>query len=143
MPETRLWRPRALGALRIATALLYMQHGLQKLFMWPPSVHHPEPAPLLSLAGVAGILELFGGLAILLRMLVRPVAFALAGERAVAYWMFHFMGGLSMPDGWMPVVNGGDLAIEFCFVFLYLSVAGPGAWSLGGHRRSEQRTEMS
>ena len=122
--------PYALAVLRIVTALLFMQHGMQKLFGWPPSEHHPDPVPLLSLFGVGGILELFGGLMVLVGLGTRSVSFVLAGQMAVAYWMFHFAGGLGVPSGWMPVVNGGDLAIEFCFVFLFLVFAGPGAWSL-------------
>lgn len=123
-------RPQALAVLRIVTGMLFLQHGMQKLFLWPLSPHHPEPVPLLSLFGIGGILEFFGGLLIVLGLFTRPVAFVLAGEMAVAYWMFHFAGGRSMPDGWIPVVNGGDSPIQFCFVFLYLVFAGAGAWSV-------------
>lgn len=127
-------RPEALAVLRIVTALLFMQHGFQKLFMWPPSPHHPHPVPWLSLFGVGGMLEVFGGLLLVLGLFTRPVAFLLAGQMAVAYWMFHFAAGLQMANGWMPVVNEGDSAIQFCFVFLYLTFAGPGAWSMDGLR---------
>ena len=74
---------------------------------------------------------MFGGLLIALGLFARPVAFLLAGEMAVAYWMIHFPAGLAMEGGIFPVVNGGDLAILFCFAFLHLVFAGPGAWSLG------------
>jgi putative oxidoreductase len=123
------WAPYSQGALRIVTGLLFMQHGLQKFFQFPPGGHQQGTFNLFSLFGVAGTLELFGGLLIALGLLVRPTAFVLAGEMAVAYWMIHFPSGLAMEAGYFPVVNGGDLAILFCFVFLHLFVSGPGAWS--------------
>ncbi|MBB6255394.1 DoxX family protein [Nitrospirillum iridis] len=122
--------PFALGALRIVSGLLFLQHGMQKLFLWPISEHHPGPVSLLSVAGVAGILEFFGGMAVALGLRTRAVAFVLSGEMAVAYWGIHFRAGLHMRDGILPVVNQGDLAILFCFVFLYIFFAGPGAWSI-------------
>ena len=128
------WAAASLGLLRIVAALLFMQHGFQKLLMWPPNPHHPDPVPLLSLFGIGGILEVFGGLLVLIGLFTRPVAFLLAGQMAVAYWMFHFAGGMAMPNGWMPVVNGGDAAILFCFAFLHIAFAGPGAWSVDGMR---------
>ncbi|WP_114955076.1 DoxX family protein [Sphingosinicella terrae] len=134
MSRLQAYAPQALAVLRIVTALLFIQHGLQKLFMWPPSPHHPDPVPLLSLAGIGGLLELVGGLLILAGLFTRPVAFVLSGEMAVAYWMFHFVGGMNMPNGWMPVVNGGDSAIQFCFTFLYLVFAGAGSWSVDAAR---------
>ncbi|TWB50651.1 DoxX family protein [Nitrospirillum viridazoti] len=132
----RGWSPKehysrfALGALRIVSGLLFLQHGMQKLFLWPISEHHPGPVSLLSVAGVAGILEFFGGMAVTLGLRTRAVAFVLSGEMAVAYWGIHFPAGLHMKDGFLPVVNQGDLAILFCFVFLYIFFAGPGAWSI-------------
>lgn len=128
------YAPHALALLRVITALLFMQHGLQKLIKFPNAGHHPEPFELFTLAGVAGILETFGGLAILLGISTRPVAFVLSGQMAVAYFMFHFANGIAKPMGFFPVVNGGELAILFCFVFLYLSVAGSGSFSLDGKR---------
>ncbi|MDZ5646012.1 DoxX family protein [Nitrospirillum sp. BR 11828] len=122
--------PFALGGLRIVSGLLFLQHGMQKLFLWPVSEHHPGPVPLLSVVGVAGILEFFGGMAVALGLRTRAVAFVLSGEMAVAYWGIHFPAGLHMKDGILPVVNQGDLAILFCFVFLYIFFAGPGAWSI-------------
>lgn len=116
------WSPRMLSVLRIMTGLLFMEHGTQKLFGFPPS---PNPGPaLLSLLGVQGILELIGGLLILIGFLTRPVAFILAGDMAVAYFMAH------APRGFFPVLNGGQLAILYCFVFLYLFAAGGGVWSV-------------
>jgi putative oxidoreductase len=137
MSRLQAHAPQALAVLRIVTALLFIQHGLQKLFMWPPSPHHPDPVPLLSLSGIGGLLELIGGLLILAGLFTRPVAFVLSGQMAVAYWLFHFGGGLNMPNGWMPVVNGGDSAIQFCFTFLYLVFAGAGAWSVDSARASQ------
>ena len=121
------WGPRALAVLRIVTALIFIEHGTQKLLGFPPS-ENPGPA-LFSLMGLAGVLELFGGALVLVGLFTRPVAFLLAGEMAVAYWMFHF------PKSPYPAVNGGDAAILFCFIFLYLAAAGAGAWSLDGRRR--------
>ena len=116
------WSPRVLGVLRIVTAFLFMQHGGQKLFGFPapsPGVH-----PLFSLIGVAGMLEFFGGLLLLVGLFSRPVAFLLSGEMAVAYFMVH------APQGFWPLLNRGDLAVLFTFVFLYLAVAGGGSWSV-------------
>ncbi len=116
------WAPRTLSVLRIVTAFLFMQHGGQKLFGFPaPSqaVH-----PLFSLIGMAGILELFGGLLLLIGLLCRPVAFLLSGEMAVAYFMAHG------PQGFWPLLNKGELAVMYCFVFFYLFVAGGGSWSV-------------
>jgi putative oxidoreductase len=120
------WAPRLLSVLRIVAALLFLEHGAQKLLGFPLSPM-PMPAPL-TLLWFAGLLELFGGLLLLIGLLTRPVAFLLAGEMAVAYWLFHF------PKGPFPALNMGDAAILFCFVFLYLSAAGPGPWSMDAYR---------
>ena len=120
------WSPRMLAVLRIVTALIFMAHGTMKLFNFPPS-DRPQPE-LFSLFGLGGILEFVGGLLILVGLFTRPVAFILAGEMAVAYFMFH------APQSLYPALNGGDAAILYCFVFLYLFFAGPGAWSLDGMR---------
>lgn len=117
-----VWAPRMLAILRIVTALLFLEHGTQKLFGFPPS-EYPAPA-LLSLMGVSGVLEVAGGLLLLLGLFTRPVAFILAGMMAVAYWMAH------APQSFFPILNNGDAAILFCFVFLYLFVAGGGAWTI-------------
>jgi putative oxidoreductase len=115
------WAPRTLSVLRIMTGLLFLEHGTQKLLGFPPS-DHSAPA-LLSLIGVQGVLELIGGFLILIGLFTRPVAFILAGDMAVAYFMAH------SPKSFFPTLNGGQLAILFCFVFLYFVFAGAGPWS--------------
>ena len=127
------WAPRLLSVLRIVSALIFLEHGAQKLLGFPPMPPgNPMPAPL-TLLWFGGVLELFGGLLLLIGLFTRCVAFLLAGEMAVAYWMFH------APKGLFPALNMGDAAILYCFVFLYLSAAGPGPWSVdswrGGGRR--------
>jgi putative oxidoreductase len=108
-------------------ALLFMAHGTQKLFAWP--VGEPQPTvPLFSLMGLAGVLETFGGLLLALGLFTRPVAFVLAGEMAVAYFMAH------APRGFWPILNKGEPAVLFCFLFLYLAAAGGGPWSLDERR---------
>src|SRR5690242_3046272 len=114
------WAPYMLAILRIITALIFIEHGTQKFFAFPPS---PNPGPALaSLLGVQGLLELIGGFLILIGLFTRPVAFILAGDMAVAYFMVH------APRSAFPAVNGGDAAILYCFIFLYLVFAGSGAW---------------
>ncbi|MEO8181341.1 MAG: DoxX family protein [Deltaproteobacteria bacterium] len=115
---------RALAALRIVAGFLFMLAGTMKLFAFPPAAEASGPVELGSLMGIAGILETFGGLAILLGLLTRPVAFVLAGEMAVAYFKAHF------PHSFWPTVNEGVPAVLYAFVFLYLAFAGAGAWSL-------------
>jgi len=124
------YQPQALAVLRIVTALCFMAHGTQKLFGFPASPMGSQE--LFSLMGVAGILEVFGGLAILVGLFTRPVAFILAGQMAYAFWFMHvpMMGQGNI----IPAANGGDGAVLFCFIFLYLVFAGPGAWSLDGMR---------
>jgi putative oxidoreductase len=119
------YTPYALAALRIVTALIFMAHGTQKLFGFPAAPERGMP-PLLSLSGIGGVMEFVGGLFILVGLFTRPVAFLLAGEMAVAYWMFH------APRNFYPVLNGGDAAILYCFVFLLFVFTGPGAWSADG-----------
>jgi putative oxidoreductase len=128
-----LWAPRVLSILRIVAALIFIAHGTQKLFGFPAPPPNGYP-PFMSLLWVGGVLEAVGGLLLLLGLFTRPVAFILAGEMAVAYWMFH------APRNFYPVLNGGDAAILYCFVFLYIAVAGGGAWSLDnlwGRRQPE------
>lgn len=122
------YQPQALAVLRVVTALCYMAHGSQKMFGFPASQMGGSGFELFSLMGLAAVLEVFGGLAILLGLFTRPVAFVLAGQMAYAFWFVHvpMMGQGNI----IPVVNGGDGAVLFCFVFLYLVVAGPGAWSV-------------
>jgi putative oxidoreductase len=118
----RRWTPIALGVLRIVTALLFIEHGTAKLFGFPDT---PMPAPAVwTLPWVAGWLEVVGGLMLLVGLFTRPVAFILAGEMAVAYWMVH------APQSPFPLVNNGDAAILYCFVFLLFVAAGPGKWSV-------------
>ena len=118
-----VWAPRVLSILRIVSALIFIAHGTQKLFGFPAPPASGLP-PILSVYGIGGILELVGGILLLLGLFTRPVAFVLAGEMAVAYWFFH------APRSPYPVLNGGDASILYCFVFLYLVFAGPGPWSL-------------
>ncbi len=123
--------PRMLAVLRIMTGLLFLEHGAQKLLGFPPS---PNPGPaLFSLLGLQGILELVGGALIVLGLFTRPVAFILAGDMAVAYFMAH------APKSFFPALNGGDAAILYCFIYLYLAVAGGGAWSLDALWRRNPR----
>src|SRR4051794_37608810 len=112
-----------LSIVRIVTALLFMEHGGQKLFDIPPS-GHPAAAPLFSIVGVSGVLEFYGGILLLIGLWTRPVAFLLAGEMVVAYFTAH------APQGFWPLLNHGELAVLYCFVFLYFAVAGGGEWSV-------------
>jgi putative oxidoreductase len=122
-----VWAPRMLSVLRIVTGLQFLEHGTQKFFSFPLRA---GPAPdLASLYGVQGALELIGGILIILGLFTRPVAFLLAGDMAFAYFTAHF------PRNFFPALNGGDAAILFCFVFLYLFTAGGGVWGLDARRR--------
>ncbi len=116
------WSPHLLSVLRIVTALLLIPHGTQKLFGFPGA--QQAVASLFSLMGVAGILEFFGGLLLLVGVFTGPVAFVLSGHMAAAYFIAH------APQGFWPLLNRGELAALFCFVFLYLAVAGGGQWRL-------------
>jgi putative oxidoreductase len=119
------YRPQALGALRIMTALLFIAHGTQKLFGFPASqMDGSLPTMLL----VAALLELIGGILVLIGLFTRPVAFILSGQMAVAYFMAH------APSSFFPAVNQGDAAILFCFVFLYLFFSGPGAFAVDSRK---------
>lgn len=119
--------PKVLALLRIVAALLFIEHGTQKLFNFPVQTFDMA-AEMGALLWVAGILEVVGGLLILVGFLTRPVAFILSGEMAAAYFLGH------IPFGFYPVHNQGDGAILFCFIFLYLTFAGPGAFSVDGDR---------
>jgi putative oxidoreductase len=123
MDRLNRWAPYALAALRIVAGLLFMEHGTQKLFGFPAGEHDPVGFQM-TLMTLAGVLETFGGLLILLGLFTRPAAFIVSGMMAVAYWMAH------APQSPFPVNNGGDGAILYCFIFLYLVFAGPGALSL-------------
>ncbi|MCT7666655.1 DoxX family protein [Shinella kummerowiae] len=120
------YRPQALGVLRIMTALLLIEHGTQKFFNFPPA---EQPfGDLMNLIGLAGVLEIVGGILILVGFLTRPTAFVLCGFSAVAYFMAH------APQSFFPINNRGDAAVLFCFIFLYLTAAGPGAFALDNRR---------
>jgi putative oxidoreductase len=121
------WQPRALSVLRIMAGLLFLQYGMAKLLKFP-AVPMFKDVTLFSLYGLAGTLELVGGVLMVLGLFTRPVAFILAGEMAFAYFIGH------APRGFFPILNRGDLAILFCFVFFYLSFAGAGPWSLDALR---------
>ena len=123
------WAPRALSILRIVAALLFLEHGTQKLFGFPPPASGAGPAAF-TLIWFAAVLELVGGILLLLGLFTRPVAFIVSGEMAFAYWIAH------APRSPFPALNGGDAAILYCFVFLYLAAAGGGAWSVDAARRS-------
>lgn len=124
---TARWSPRLQSVLRIVAAFLFMAHGTQKLFGVPGS-GQPPAFHLFTLFGIAGILETFGGTLLLLGLFTRPVAFLLSGEMACAYFIQHAKAGF-----W-PILNHGEPAVLFCFLWLYLAAAGGGSWSLDAWR---------
>jgi putative oxidoreductase len=124
------WRPRALGVLRIVTAYLFLLHGTAKLF-GVPHVAMYDKMNMMSLVGVAGVLEVVGGVLLLIGLFTRPVAFILCGFMAVAYFMAHASQGQAL----VPLLNRGELAVLYCFVFLYFIFAGAGSWSVDAVRR--------
>ena len=127
----QMWTARALAALRIVAGYLFVQHGTAKLF-GVPHVAMFDHLSLYSLLGLAGVLELVGGALVLLGLFTRQAAFILSGEMAVAYFIAHASSGNVL----LPTLNEGEAAVLYCFVFLLLSVAGPGAWSVDSLRRS-------
>lgn len=116
------WTRNALGLLRIVTGLLYLEHGTGKILGFPHSSMAFPPA--WSLFWAAGWLELVGSLLLIVGLFTRPVAFLLAGEMAIAYWMIH------APESIFPIINRGESAILFCFIFLLFAATGPGSWSI-------------
>jgi putative oxidoreductase len=124
------YEPQALAVLRIITAYLLIPHGTAKLFGVPNQPMFDD-LQLVSLMGLAGILEVFGGLLILLGLFTRPVAFVLCGFTAAAY----FMGHASQGNPLLPMLNQGEAAVLYCFIFLYLVFAGAGAWSIDAVRQ--------
>ena len=132
------WLPRyepwLLALLRIVVALLFLEHGLIKLFGFPPG-GMPGLQPVGNLLWIGGVVEAVTGLLILIGLWTRLAAFIAAGEMAVAYFMFH------APQGFFPALNMGEGAILFCFVFLYLAAAGPGALSVDGSRTNAGRID--
>jgi len=119
------WAPRTLSVLRIVAGLLFLEHGLSKLLHFPI----PAPATMTPLLITAGVIELVGGGLVALGLFTRLAAFIMSGEMAVAYFMAH------APQGFYPLVNRGEAAILFCFIFLYIACAGPGPWSIDAKRR--------
>ena len=117
------WAPRALSVLRIITGLMIIQHGMAKLLGFPVVAQFANLNPM-SLIGAAGFIELIGGALLIIGFLTQPVAFIVSGEMAFAYFMAH------APKSFFPLINGGTLAIIFCFTCLFLSTAGPGPWSV-------------
>ena len=123
-----IWTPRLQSLLRNVVAGLFLAHGSAKLFH-VPHVAQFDDVQLMSLVGMAGVLELLGGFLLLVGLFTRPVAFILSGEMAVAYFMAH------QPRALLPILNGGELAAIYSFVFLYFAVAGGGRWSLDERNR--------
>jgi putative oxidoreductase len=124
MIETLMaWKPRALSVLRIIMGLMIIEHGMGKIFHFPALPAYANVQPL-SLLGAAGFIELIGGALLILGLLTQPAAFILSGEMAVGYFMAH------APKSFFPLINGGTLAIMYCFTCLYLSTAGGGPWSV-------------
>jgi putative oxidoreductase len=123
------WTPRMRSILRIVTGLLLLQHGTAKI-LGIPSMPGFANLQLTSLMGVAGLIELIGGILTVIGLFTRSTAFVLSGFAAVAYFMAH------APKGFYPILNGGELAVLYCFVFLYLVFAGAGPWSVDASRRA-------
>jgi putative oxidoreductase len=124
------WSPEILSLTRMVASLIFIPSGTMKLFGWPTAMPQGATAPLFSQVWFGGVLEAFGGLLLLLGFCTRPVAFVLAGEMAVAYFQFH------APQGFWPSMNQGTAAALFCFLFFYISSAGPGPWSVDALTRS-------
>jgi len=118
------WAGRVLSILRIVAGSMFITAGTMKLFNWPPMPPGQPPIQLMSQMGVGGVLEVVGGAMIILGLCTRVVAFILSGEMAVAYFQFH------APNGFLPIVNNGQPAVLYCFIFLYLVFAGAGPWSI-------------
>lgn len=123
------WEPKVLSILRIIAGFLILQHGLQKVLgmLAPPQQPGAPPfstPPLMTLGGISGLLELVGGILLIIGLFTRPTAFIMSGLLAVAYFMVH------APQGFWPILNRGELAALYSFVYLYLAVAGGGEWSL-------------
>jgi putative oxidoreductase len=127
MIDTSAWAPRGLAVLRIVTALLFLEHATMKFFAFPAGMGGDGPLPPLILA--AGAIELIASLMIIAGFYTRIAAFIASGEMAVAYFMAH------APQSFWPAINKGEAAILFCFVFLYIALAGAGAWAVDNARR--------
>ena len=128
------WQPHLLALLRVMAALLFLEHGTAKLFHFPvPQPGVPNPLPTLLVA--AAVIEIVGGVLVVLGLFTRLAAFLMAGEIAIGYFLYHF------PKGFWPIVNQGEAAILFCFIFLYIASAGPGAWSVDRSRLEEVKRD--
>ena len=128
------WRPQFLSLLRIVTALLFLEHATQKVFGFPAFPPRPGAPPGGGMPGWffwIGVLEFVGSLMVLVGWQTRLAAFVLSGEMAVAYWTSH------APHSFFPLLNFGEAAILFCFVYLYIAASGPGPWSLDAAMKSE------
>ena len=123
------WSGHLHAVLRIVAGLLFLEHGTSKYLTFPLDQYFPEGVQVLSLMGLAGALEIVGGILIILGLFTRVAAFVLSGFMAVAYFMFH------APQNFFPMLNQGDAAILFCFIFLFFSAAGAGPWSLDANRK--------
>ena len=125
LPWLGRWQPQVLALLRIVVGLLFLEHATSKFFAFPvPFPVHPLPPLLLA----AGVVELVAGVLVTIGLFTRIAAFLASGEMAIGYFMMHF------PNGFWPLANKGEAAILFCFIFLYIAAAGPGAWSIDGAR---------
>lgn len=133
---TSRWASPVLGLLRIVTSLLFMSHGTQKLFLFP-SGGMTEPFPVFTLLGTAGLIEFAGGLLLLIGIFPRFVAFIMCGEMAVAYFKAHAF------QGFLPLVNHGELAVLYCFVFLNFMVSGGGSFSLDSYLKKRRASRNS
>lgn len=122
------WAPRLLSVLRIMSGLLLLQHGTGKLLKFPAGVV-PANFSIATMPGYAGIIEFVCGILLVIGFFSRPAAFLASGMTAVAYFMAH------APQGFFPILNRGELAVLYCFVFLYLAAAGPGPWSVDALRK--------
>jgi putative oxidoreductase len=127
MTFLRPWAPQILSLIRIVTAAAFLTHGLIKLFGWPA----PFPYPMNGLLYVAAVLEIVGGVLLIVGLWSRPVAFLLSGQMAIAYFLAH------ASQGFFPALNMGEPAMLFCFIFLYIAAAGPGPWSLDALRKAD------
>ena len=127
-----IWTPRILSVLRIVAGFLFMTHGSAKI-LHVPEVPNFEHLPLFSLIGVAGLLELVGGALVMLGLFTRPAAFVLSGEMAFAYFIAH------APHAFLPLLNKGESAVLYCFLFLYLAFAGSGPWSVDALLKGARR----
>ena len=124
------WQPQLLAILRIVVGLLFLEHATQKFLAFPAPFPMPGPLPPIEVA--AGVIELLTGILLTIGLFSRLIAFIASGEMAVGYFMFHF------PKSFWPAVNMGEAAILYCFIFLYLAAAGPGAWAIDNLRMRKE-----